>query len=492
MQPFNPSLGPRRDLPTTKRAIARVTARATARRCVSALLLAVVALCVIATTGASAASAASAATPATEGPASPALYNGIDVVELAGFIDPANASLIRHSIAAAEQRQSTALIFQMSSPGVIDTDPVALARAVRAARVPVVIWVGPAGSEVRGGAALIAESGSWLSVASNAHIGPILPLRADGVTPHESAAELRSLTSLSKSGFDAIATRQIGASAAKVAHSVNAVDPVIGNLVVSLNGKVLRTGAGPSARLSTAEVTSVNGQPRERPNQDVRFAKLSLGGQFQHALDTPWVAYFLLAVGAALVVFEFFTISIGIAGVIGAVCLVFSCYGFSHLPVHWWAAGVLLFAFVGFAIDVQAGGLGPWTGIGVVGLVVGSIWLYGGTAQVQPEWWTLLLVIASSIVFMIGAMTGMLRSRFGTPTVGREGMIGELGLAEVDIAPDGVARVREALWRARTNRATPVKHGEIVRVVAVEGLVLEVEPETGGARDHRDRSRARS
>jgi membrane-bound serine protease (ClpP class) len=87
-------------------------------------------------------------------------------------------------------------------------------------------------------------------------------------------------------------------------------------------------------------------------------------------------------------------------------------------------------------------------------------------------------------------MTAMLRSRFGTPTVGREGMIGELGLAEVDIDPDGVARVREALWRARTNRATPVKHGEIVRVVAVEGLVLEVEPETGGARDHRDRRSA--
>jgi membrane-bound serine protease (ClpP class) len=190
-------------------------------------------------------------------------------------------------------------------------------------------------------------------------------------------------------------------------------------------------------------------------------------------------------------VFEFFTISIGIAGVVGAASLVFAFYGFSHLPMHWWAVALLLVMFIAFGIDVQAGGLGPWTIIGIIALVIGSIFLYGGTSQVQPAWWIQLLVCGGVILFMIGAMTATLRSRFGTPTVGREGMIGELGLAEVDIAPDGVARVREALWRARTNRATPIKHGEIVRVVAVEGLVLEVEPETGGARDHRDRARAR-
>ena len=79
----------------------------------------------------------------------------------------------------------------------------------------------------------------------------------------------------------------------------------------------------------------------------------------------------------------------------------------------------------------------------------------------------------------------MVRSRFSTPTVGREGMIGELGAAEVDVDPDGVVRVRGALWRARTNRATPIPAGDPVRVAAVEGLVLEVEPLEGAARDAR-------
>ncbi len=435
-----------------------------------------------------------AATPSpTSTPTTASTFNGIDVVQVTGLLDPPNASLIRDSIHAAERRHSTALVMQMDSGGVVDTDSIALAAAIRAARIPVVVWVGPAGAQVRGGAALVAESAAWVSLASNAHIGPIRPLRLDAADPASlDNARLQSITGRRLDTVRALSTRKFGASQAKTARVVDAVDPVLGDLIVALDGKVLRTATGPSPRLSTAEVTTVAGGARRRPNQDVRFEKLSLVGQFQHTLGAPWAAYFLLAVGAALVVFEFFTISVGIAGVVGAVCLVFACFGFSHLPVHWWAVALILLAFVGFAIDVQAGGLGPWTVIGVVSLVAGSLTLYGGSSEIDPAWWIIVLVCLGVIAFMLGGMTAMLRSRFGTPTLGREGMIGELGLAEVDIAPDGVVRVREALWRARTNRATPVQHGDVVRVVAVEGLVLEVEPETGGAKDHRDRARSRS
>jgi membrane-bound serine protease (ClpP class) len=101
-------------------------------------------------------------------------------------------------------------------------------------------------------------------------------------------------------------------------------------------------------------------------------------------------------------------------------------------------------------------------------------------------------VIVGTALFMLGAMPTVIRSRFSTPTVGRAGMVGEMGEAEVDVAPDGVVVIRGARWRARTNRATPVTAGDPVRVVAVDGLVLEVEPEAGGARDYREgRSRKR-
>src|SRR5690606_38309940 len=102
-----------------------------------------------------------------------------------------------------------------------------------------------------------------------------------------------------------------------------------------------------------------------------------------------------------------------------------------------------------------------------------------------------LLVIGGTLLFFIWGMTAAVRARFSTPTVGREGMVGKMGTAEVPIDPDGVALIDGARWRARTNRATPIGAGDPVRVVEVVGLVLEVEPEDGGARAHRERHEER-
>jgi membrane-bound serine protease (ClpP class) len=116
--------------------------------------------------------------------------------------------------------------------------------------------------------------------------------------------------------------------------------------------------------------------------------------------------------------------------------------------------------------------------------VLGSFLLFSG---VDLSWITLLAaVIGIGLTFTTG-MPAMVRTRFSTPTIGRDWMIGEMGEAVADVAPQGTVRIREALWRAETNRATPIRQGEPVRVVAIEGLVLEVEPEEGGARDYRER-----
>ena len=62
--------------------------------------------------------------------------------------------------------------------------------------------------------------------------------------------------------------------------------------------------------------------------------------------------------------------------------------------------------------------------------------------------------------------------------------------AVADISPDGVALVGQGQWRARTNRATPISAGDRLRVVAIDGFTLEVEPEFGAAKDHRERAKS--
>jgi membrane-bound serine protease (ClpP class) len=419
--------------------------------------------------------------------ATPASLPGIDVVQVEGLIDPVNASLVRGSITRAERRHSTLLVFQLNSGGATGVDIAALAERIHAAHVPIAVWIGPSGSTARGGAALLAESAAVLSITPGSHIGPASPARldhpGDPVAPSVDAWLAANVPADRQAATTRlIAGQRFNATHAGSNHTVDRVDNVLGDLVVGLDNKTVQTADGPR-KLSTAEVVGIGKGRRLRPNQDVRFAKLGLGDQLLHTLGSPWVAYMLFVVGLALVVFEFYTASIGLAGLTGAFALVGGLTGFSHLPVQWWAIALLMLGIFGFTVDVQAGGLGPWTGIGGAALVAGSITLYGGSSRLDPPWWSIVLVCGTTAVFMIGGMTAMIRSRFATPTVGRQGLVGEMGTAEVDVAPDGVVQIRDARWRARTNRSTPIHAGDAIRVVSIDGLVLEVEPETGGARE---------
>ncbi len=65
-----------------------------------------------------------------------------------------------------------------------------------------------------------------------------------------------------------------------------------------------------------------------------------------------------------------------------------------------------------------------------------------------------------------------------SPAGDRFSLVGERGVAREQLNPAGHVRVRGALWRAQTAAgARPVAAGEAVRVRAVRGLTLIVEPE---------------
>jgi membrane-bound serine protease (ClpP class) len=379
----------------------------------------------------------------------------VDVVQVNGLLDPANAQLIRSTIGEAERREATVLVFQIDGSGAIDVDVDALVRDIETATVPIAVWVGPSNGGARGASALLALAAGHAAVAPGADFGPVDPVYYDEPGRTVSGVEALKAKPVLR-GAQAPATLQ--------------------NFVASLDGR----------EIDGVKISTLRGNPGDRTlSRNVHFHKLDLGQQLAHTLDSPWVAYFLFVVGLLLIVFEFFTAGIGVAGFVGACSVLAGCFGFSHLPVTPWALALLMIGVFGLSIDVQAAALGAWTFIGSASLTAGSIWLYGGSSRLDPKWWVLVLVIGGAVVFMLSGMTAMVRARFSTPTIGREELVGELGAAVADVNPDGIVRVREALWRARTNRATPIKAGDQVRVVSIEGIVLEVEPEEGGARDYR-------
>jgi len=147
----------------------------------------------------------------------------------------------------------------------------------------------------------------------------------------------------------------------------------------------------------------------------------------------------------------------------------------------------MVLGIFGYSIDVQTGAPRVWTGVGAVAFAIGSLLLFDDGVDVG--WIPLVAGVVGVALVMLAGLPATVRSRFSTPTIGRSSMIGEMGEAVAALDPVGRVRVRDALWPARTNRATPIAPGDPVRVVGIDGLRLEVEPESGGARDYRERRR---
>ena len=384
----------------------------------------------------------------------------VAVVEAGGLLDPVLMDFMRHAIIDAETEGATALVFQMDSSGVVVSDGAlgALLTQMLESSVPIAVWVGPSGSSLTKGAAQLVGAADQVGMAPGTRLG-------DAGAP--------VVTGLDMDRLAPITDRTVGTQEAADLGITTAAAPTIGDFVVNLPG------------VQTRETTADNGETRREPVTQVRFGQLSLFSQLMHTVASPAVAYLLLSVGLALIIFELFTAGVGVAGVVGAGSFILAGYGLAVLPIRWWGLLLIGLSMLAFAIDVQTGVPRFWTGAGVVMFVVGSFTLYEGLLL---SWITLGVAIIGVLLAFIAGMPSMVRTRFSTPTIGREWMIGELGRAVTAVDPDGVVQIRDALWRASTNRATPIEELESIRVVSIDGLVLEVEPESGGAKDYRDRS----
>lgn len=398
----------------------------------------------------------------------------VDVLQVSGYLDPIMSNGISRAIDRAANDGAQALVLQMNIKGtVLDRGRVtALAEKVAASKVPVAIWVGPSGARLLGEAGQLVGVARVSSMAPGSRIGNFgEPLTVGGkpLTFGEATDRIR------RSTLNALDARALGVLKPGNDEGGTAV---LGEMIVGLDG-VTANGV----TLHTAREIQRDGRTGRSPSGATRFSKLGLIDQLMHTVASPPVAYLLLTIGLALLLFEFFTAGIGLAGFFGALCSVLACTGLAVLPTRWWAAGAVALAMVAFAIDVQAGIPRFWTAVGVVLFVLASLFLYDGP---ELSWVPLATAIAAILATFLSGMPSMVRTRFATPTIGREWMIGSLGEATRDIDPEGVVRVGEGIWRARTNRATPIKAGETARVVAIDGITLEVEPETGAARDYRE------
>ena len=408
----------------------------------------------------------------------------VDVLLVSGLFDRIVIDAIEDAIDDAAAADAQALIIQVNSRGAVvgDDRMEDLLATVAESPVPIAVWVGPSRARLYGAPAQLLAVADVTGMAPGARVGHTGEL----LSPPGVEVDFGDATTRLRAGSLGLTdARDLGVVRQRVSDEGI---PTLTSMVNALDGY---TEGGRVVRTTEDELTD-DGTVRRTTIAPVRQASLPLVDRLFHTVASPAITYLLLLVGLALLVFEFFTAGVGVAGVVGAGALVLASTGLAALPARGWAVGLIVASMFAFAIDVQVGIPRFWTGVGIVGTVIGSMWLFEPLpgATLRPSWITLLAGIGGIVLAFVVGMPSMVRTRFATPTIGREWLLGELGEVVVAVDPDGVVKVGDGTWRARTNRATPVAAGAPVRVVGIDGVTLEVEPLEGAARDHRERHRS--
>ncbi len=402
----------------------------------------------------------------------------VDVLTIKGTINPVLTDYISRGIEQAEETWASAVIIQIDTPGGLDTAMRDIIKSIINARVPVVVYVSPAGARAASAGAYITLSAHVAVMAPNTNIGAATPvaLGSEGEAQmseemkrkviNDAIAYIRDLAS--RHGRNAEwaekAVRDGVSATSQEALALNVVDMVasdLDTLIIQLDGRKVTLIDGREVILNTRGAT-------------INLVKMRLIEDFLYTIADPNIAYLLLSLAMLGIMVEIFNPGLIFPGIVGAISLLLAFFSLGVLPVNW--AGVLLIAlsFGLFIGEVLTTTFGVFTAGGVVSLVIGSLILFKGASplfRVDP--WLIAGVtigIAAAFAFVIQRT---IRAHRKQAVTGREELIGKRAIVKVALDPEGTVLYKGELWSAISDKDR-IKPGEEVIITAVDGLILHV------------------
>jgi len=391
-------------------------------------------------------------------------------------IHPITDEYIGRAIAEAERNKDQELLIEINTPGGLLESTRDIIEKILASPVPVIIYVTPSGSRAASAGFFILESADVAAMAPGTNTGAAHPVTLGGgklddtmkeKIENDSAALLRSV--VAKRGRNVeiaeTAVRQSKSFTDQEALSQKLIDyvaPSEDDLFKQLQGKQVKRFSGETITLNLV------GEP-------VRPFGMTLKQHILAYLMDPNVAFILLAVGALALYAEFNHPGAVVPGTVGIVFILVAIFALNLLPTRF-AAVVLIFAsFILFALEAKFAAHGVLAIGGIVTLTLGGLLLVD--APIPEMRVHLLTALAVSIplgLITVFLMSIALKARANKVVTGVQGLIGEIGLTQSALSPQGKVFVHGELWDAIASANVPA--GQRVVVRQVKGLQLSVDP----------------
>lgn len=405
----------------------------------------------------------------------------VHVIEVKGVINPLTVRYLERALAGAERAGAGLLILQLDTPGGLDTSMREMTQAMLAARLPIVVYVAPAGARAASAGMFLALAAHVAAMAPGTNIGAAHPVamgaQLDEVTAkkvsQDAAATARALA-VQRGRSGEWAEKAVLESASLTAEEavqhglVDLLAVDFADLLAQLDGRPVSTALG-SVTLSTRGAAA-------------QTIPMNFAERLLHIITDPNIAYLLLILGLYGLIIEFQTPGFGLPGAVGVIALVLAFVALGSLPLNWAGLGLILLGVILLLVEVFSPGFGAVGTAGVVMFALGSLMLYRPFGPVSPvlprisvnPWLVAGVTGATAALFFFAVGKGLRAQRIPVISDVRRRLVGAIGQATTDLAPVGTAQIGSELWTAVADEGQPIPAGTAIEVLAVEGIRLRV------------------
>src|SRR3989441_4827045 len=406
----------------------------------------------------------------------------VEQADLNGDINNIMAAYISASVSRAESDRADALLVVINTPGGISTSMDDIVTSLLNSKVPVIAFVYPSGARSASAGLFVAEAADVLAMAPGTNIGSAHPIQATG-------ADLTG--DLGKKVLNDAVTRVRNLAEMHGRNADWTEDAVRNSVNVNAEQAVQLHVADLEVPDIKTLLNQLDGRESPRPNGSVVFHTAgAIVDDFPmpfwqvvlNALIDPTIAALLIIVAGYGIITELSNPGLILPGVVGGLAAILAIVSLANLPVNIAGALLMLLALVLFIADLKAPTHGFLSVGGVFALLLGMAFLINtGPIGLGVNPIVSIAVAAITLAFFAFFIRKVLAARRQPAFVGGDSIVGAVGEAREELAPEGLVFVSGALWKATAD--SPIPAGSAVRVVGRQGLERQVARENGPAEE---------
>ena len=404
-----------------------------------------------------------------------------NVITLDGTIDPISARFLARAIDTAGETGAVLVIVLLDTPGGLLDSTREMVETIQGSNIPVIVYVFPSGAQAASAGTFVTAAAHIAAMAPATNIGAASPVGGGGEdlpetlkskATQDAAAFMRSIAE--ERGRNPQALEDTVISAASFS-ATEALDKGIVDIIATDLDELLTQLDGLTVRLRGEEVVL------DTEGLDLQATEPTPVERFLGFLANPNVAFLLLTIGGIGILVEFLNPGMIFPAVAGVIALALAFVAVGNLPVNWAGVALIGLAMALFFFELQAPGTGVFGGGGAIAFVLGAFLLFGEirpppipTPSFRVSFWAIGPVSGTLFVFLILLFRAILQARRVRYSGARGTIVGQTGSARSDIDPKGTVQVAGELWSAISDSGEPIRKGEEVMVLEVEGLRLKV------------------